>query len=81
MSWGNCSTLKVMNYRKDHIVEHITGYMFFLTTECGMCQVVRAGLKECLGVSWAGEGPRRRVQPGHLFQALCCNTQGGFACP
>lgn len=29
--WGSCSTLKVMNYRKDHIVEHIRGYVFFLT--------------------------------------------------
>lgn len=30
MFWGNCSTFKVMNHRKGHSVEHITGYMFFL---------------------------------------------------
>lgn len=32
MFWGNCSTFKVMSHRKDHVVEHITGYVFFLNT-------------------------------------------------
>lgn len=89
MFWGNCSTLKVMNYRKDDIVEHITEYMFFLTTECGMCQAVRAGLKECLGVSWAGEGFNLAIcsrlcvaiakvgLPAHRGRSSGCKNHGG----